>query len=349
MKIAACSMQQQPLGRLEGVAGPLKPRGDLGLDAGVALQHLRGSVPGLRQRLLGLYLGRGRVRSTARSLGVGGGHLSGRQGRGRLGDQQVQENQQAQADCGQAAVHPGLGNQQSRFRGGGGGGGGRRRLLDAATDGGERVGLQDRVLGGQRHGDRRLIAGDGLWQLGGDEHLTGQRVGLLGERLAQRVGVGVHDPTLSGVGQRLQRRLGRSCLLQRDHVEQDLGVGHRLRDVVQLRVAGVGTVGEDQHRALTLRARHVDRRQNTVVQVSLRRELELFDHRSGLIAVLGGDHGSGDLAGEGHDADVDVVGDGVEEGQGGCLGGLEALAAHGLADVHRQDGGPLDLRRRGCE
>ncbi len=136
-------------------------------------------------------------------------------------------------------------------------------------------------------------------------------------------------------------------LLQRDHVEQDLGVGHRLRDVGQRGVAGVGAVGEDQHRTLSLGARHVDRGQHPVVEVGLGRELELVDHGPGLVAVLGGYDGAGDVAREGHDADVDVVRDGVEEGQGCRLGCLEPLAVHGLADVDRQNRRALDLGRRG--
>jgi hypothetical protein len=57
-------VHQQPLGRLERAARALQPGGDLRLQAGVALQHLGGGVPGLDQCLVGLHF-RGRCEPTA--------------------------------------------------------------------------------------------------------------------------------------------------------------------------------------------------------------------------------------------------------------------------------------------
>ena len=57
-----------------------------------------------------------------------------------------------------------------------------------------------------------------------------------------------------------------------------------------------------------------------------------------------GARGVSTLAVEGHDADVDVVRDGVEEGLGGRLGGADpALRAHAVAGVERDDGGTAYL------
>ncbi len=89
------------------------------------------------------------------------------------------------------------------------------------------------------------------------------------------------------------------------------------------RRAGVPAVGEHEDASLALGAGLVDGLDDTVVQAGPGGQREAVDDGLGLVAVLGGRERRLDVGVEGHDADVDVVRDGVEEGLGGGLGGVD--------------------------
>ena len=109
--------------------------------------------------------------------------------------------------------------------------------------------------------------------------------------------------------------------------------------------AGVGAVGEHQQLALARRCRPCRgpagrrRRAGSAGRARGPSTTSRASSRSRL-----GARASVDVAVEGDDADVDVLGHGVEEGERGGLRGLEPLAGHRVAGVHDQDRGALRPR-----
>ena len=100
-----------------------------------------------------------------------------------------------------------------------------------------------------------------------------------------------------------------AVLVEGDDVDEDLGVLDRRGRRLDRRVAGVGAVGEHQQAALALGAGDVDGLDHAVVQPGLLGQRQPVEHGLGGGAVGRRVEDRGDLAGEGDDADVHVVGD----------------------------------------
>ena len=164
------------------------------------------------------------------------------------------------------------------------------------------------------------VAEHGVRDAGGDLHLAGQRLRLAGEGLAQGLRVGADDLAAAGLGHRLEGLERLALLGDRDDVDQDLAVPIAAVTSASS-VSEVSAPSESTStRALALVAGQVDGGEHAVVEAGLLGQRQPVDDRPRRFAVLARRQRRLDVGVEGDDADVDVVGNRVEERQRGRLG-----------------------------
>ena len=190
------------------------------------------------------------------------------------------------------------------------------------------------------HGDGQGALSDTVvrGQCRRDEDLASQRVRLGGEDLGQRLGVSADHASVAGVGDLLEQGRVLGGKRQSHDVDLDVAVVDALGHSFDVGVGGVATVGQQQEAACALRADGVHRLQEAVVEPGRAAELETVDDARGLGPVERGSLGERDVTREGDDADVQVIGRGLDERLRSSLGLVEpVLPRHAVADVHGQD------------
>ena len=267
----------------------------------------------------------------------------------RLGDDEEsqEQHQQPEAEGCQAAVHHVPRHLDGCVRPAGGEV--RTALAGGVPDHRVGVGCQRSAAigGGDRH--RGLVAGEVVRQGGGDQHLAREGGGLLGEGGLERVGVGGDHRSAAGVGHRLEGGQGGARLVQRDDV--DATSASVMASVTS--DSGVLLVSRPSESTRTSRWPSVPALSTASMTPSLRRvcwassRSSMTDWAAARSCVRR--QCRLDVGVEGHDADVDVVRDGVEERRGGRLGAVDAaLLLHAVAGVEGDDRGTPHLlgRRR---